>query len=80
MSQASGVSERTVQRLEKGDPGASIGTVATLLKSLERRGVVLAGSDGRIRGGVQILKETEVDRELEAEIARGISATKNSST
>jgi transcriptional regulator with XRE-family HTH domain len=71
LSLASGVSERTLQRLERGDTGASIGTVSAILKALERRGVVLSGGDRQIRSGVQVLRGTDADRQLEEEIARG---------
>jgi transcriptional regulator with XRE-family HTH domain len=79
LSLASGVSERTLQRLERGDTGASIGTVSAILKALERRGVVLSGGDRQIRSGVQVLRGTDADRQLEEEMARGASVTKDTS-
>ena len=72
------MSERTLQRLERGDTGASIGTVSAVLQALEQRGIVLCGGDSQSRGGVKVLKGTDADRQLEEEMARGASAAKDS--
>jgi hypothetical protein len=74
------VSERTLQRLERGDTGASIGTVSAVLKALEQRGIVLCGGDSQIRGGVKLLKGTDADRQLDEESARSLSAAKDTTS
>lgn len=54
--------------------GPSLSTVALLLRSLEKRGVVLSGGDGQIRGGVQLLKGTDADLDLDKEMAGAVAA------
>jgi transcriptional regulator with XRE-family HTH domain len=70
LSAVSGVPERTVRRLEQGDAGASIRAVSAILKALEQRGVEVSGGGGRVRSGLQIIKGTDADRQLEDELGQ----------